>query len=45
MVNILSMLGHSMLGMLLVKLDLENKLDNLEHHRVASLVVRDPGSD
>ena len=44
-VNILSMLRHSMLGMVLVKLNLEYKLGSPEHHRVASLVDGDPGSD
>ena len=43
--NILSMLGHSMLSMLLVKLNLEDKLGNSEHHRVVSFLVRDPGYD
>ena len=43
--NNLSMLGYSMLGMLLVKLNLENKLSNPQCHRVAGLLVRDPGSE
>ena len=45
MFNILAMLGHWILGMLLVKLNLEDILDNQERHRVASLLVGDPGSD
>ena len=44
-INVLSMLGHSMLSMLLVKLNLEDKLGSPECHRIASLLVRDPGSD
>ena len=43
--NNLSMLGYSMLGWLLVKLNLENKLGNPQCHRVPDLRVRDPGSD
>ena len=43
--SILSKLGHLMLGILPVKLDLEDKLGNPKCHRVASLLVRDPGSD
>ena len=38
-VNILSMLVHSMLAMLLVKLDLEDKPGNPEYHRIASLLI------
>ena len=42
--NILSMLGHSLLGIVLVKLNLKDKLGDPEHHRVASLLIRNPGS-
>ena len=42
---ILSMLGHAVIGMLLGKLNLEDKMGNPECYRVASLLVRDPGSD
>ena len=38
-VNILSMLVHSMLVMLLVKLDLEDKPGNPECRRIASLLI------
>ena len=34
-----------MLAMLLIKLNLEDKLGNPEHYRIASLVVRDLGSN
>ena len=43
--NNLSMLGYLILGTLLVKLNLENKLGNPQCHRVPGLWVRDPGSD
>ena len=39
------MLGHSMLGMLPVKLNLEDILGNPERHRVAIVLVRDLCSD
>ena len=39
------MLGHSIVGMLLFKLNLEKKLGNPERDRVANLLIRDPGFD
>ena len=40
--NILSMLGQSLLCVLLVKLDLEDKLGNPEPHRVFASYIETP---